>query len=434
MEYNKAALVKPCPEGKEELSKSLDIYARAAVNLYGCIAQKSLAIIFNSQNGLQVSLGEVSSLLLPYVIKDRAYFFYKHYLVHPWAIMDFDYAKHIIDEQKGIPRHELGKEEFLKHADPEYRDPKQVACWDMLKEFLEKSFPQADTARCFRTLKAFGELDCMADDVSALLGSCGIHFKTEDQMDFFKQLLKSAAVNSRWRQYNGLTANEHVELVNNGKVKSLQDEKFAQFSFPCPCGSGAAYQDCCKSRSGAHLSSSERDLFNEAWNELMLYINEKMGYKRVKLQHITEPSSALFAKERDELCRKQSWISSYLSQASLGSEKRALVNSWLGHCDKKMCVMVSQEEDYDVVLTNVNDKDLLYGVRGLMEPLSSLVKRPLPYVFETVLLPFKDKIVFDGTLGLGTEELDEEMSGLVGDWVKNAKTLGVRTSLQRHPA
>jgi hypothetical protein len=48
--YNPAEAVTRCPNGRAPVRKLLDIYAKAAVSLYGVITVKELADIFNSQN------------------------------------------------------------------------------------------------------------------------------------------------------------------------------------------------------------------------------------------------------------------------------------------------------------------------------------------------------------------------------------------------
>lgn len=84
--YNRKSDVVRCPNGRAGIRKLLDSYAKAAVNLYGIISRKEFVEIFNSQNADKTIDEEVYVLLLPLVLKNTWYCFYKEYIVHYWAI------------------------------------------------------------------------------------------------------------------------------------------------------------------------------------------------------------------------------------------------------------------------------------------------------------------------------------------------------------
>ena len=124
--YNPADAVTRCPNGRAPVRKSLDIYAKAAVNLYGVISKSELAEIFNSQNAVQTTADEIYFLLLPLVLKHKWYCFYKDYIVHYWAIDNFDYAEFWLREQGDKPRFIPDKGEFLKFENQYYEDLRKM--------------------------------------------------------------------------------------------------------------------------------------------------------------------------------------------------------------------------------------------------------------------------------------------------------------------
>ena len=88
--YNPKDAVTRCPNGRAPVRKTLDMYAKAAVNLYGVISKLELAEIFNSQNTEKFTADEIFTLLLPLVLKHKWYCFYKNYIVHYLVIDNFE--------------------------------------------------------------------------------------------------------------------------------------------------------------------------------------------------------------------------------------------------------------------------------------------------------------------------------------------------------
>jgi len=61
-----------------------------------------------------------------------------------------------------------------------------------------------------------------------------------------------------------------------------------------------------------------------------------------------------------------------------------------------MFFLVDYKPEYAVVIgSNEEDEDRLYGVKGMTNSIADAMRRELPVQLETVLLPFKDKIIYD---------------------------------------
>src|SRR5690554_5650793 len=103
--YNPKSDVVRCPYGRSSVRKLLDSYTMAAVNLYGIISREDLVRTFNKQNIDQTSVEELYILLLPLVLKDGWYGFYKEYIVHYWFLDDFEQADNLLAHQADKPRY-----------------------------------------------------------------------------------------------------------------------------------------------------------------------------------------------------------------------------------------------------------------------------------------------------------------------------------------
>ncbi|MDD4590998.1 MAG: hypothetical protein PHG06_11310, partial [Parabacteroides sp.] len=125
-QYNRVSDVVRCPNGRARVRKLLDCYARAAANLYGVISRDEFVAIFNKQNSDQTSKEEIYILLLPLVLKEGWYCFYKEFIVHYAYFEDFDQVEYLLQHQAGKPRYVPEKDEFLKYIDEDYVDSDQL--------------------------------------------------------------------------------------------------------------------------------------------------------------------------------------------------------------------------------------------------------------------------------------------------------------------
>jgi hypothetical protein len=56
--------------------------------------------------------------------------------------------------------------------------------------------------------------------------------------------------------------------------------------------------------------------------------------------------------------------------------------------------------------------DRVYAVKGISESIADIIQQPLPIAFEGVLLPFKDRIIYDGFMKLHPAFFGEEIRKL----------------------
>ena len=243
--YNPAGDVRRCPHGRGKVQKSLNVYAVAAVNLYGIIRRDEFVDIFNAQNEEPTTAEEAYTLLLPMVVKSGRYGFYKNYIVHYMLWHDIDVVNSLERVQGGKPRYIPPREQFVKFEREDYEDHNH---WLNLRRFMGDTFGYGKGAmEAFAAIKACLLHSLDAKEVSAILKRHGLVFRGEDLVGKFLDLVMLAERNSRLWETKGHTAEE----IAQGRTERRQAEpvihqpKHVGRNQPCPCGSGKKYKKCC---------------------------------------------------------------------------------------------------------------------------------------------------------------------------------------------
>jgi len=204
---------------------------------------------------------------------------------------------------------------------------------------------------------------------------------------------------------------------------------------PCPCGSGKKYKKCCRlseESKSAQLSTLECILFYETWLGLLSYVNEKKKVINSKIKPVypNSISDEQLYKVREVLWENPHLINDYLDAVGLPAGKIELLESWRDHYIKGMFFLLDYKPEYAVVVgSDEQMRDRLYGVKGLSRPLSDVMRRELPVQIETVLLPFKDRIIFDSYMVSMSINFQGGAKRAFDEIYKNALKHGIITSL-----
>jgi len=439
--YNPADGVVRCPNGRAHVRKLLDVYAKAAVNLYGVISKEELARLFNRQSGQKTSADEIYLLLLPLVLKSKWYGFYKDYIVHYWVLEDFGLADYLLTAQSDKPRYVPEKDEFLKFADEYYENNPQRDSWHKVQDFFDTVWPDNfKRFRCCRELKERFSTSTGIQEIGEILDEHGIVFNNEDEMQEFLHLLFEAKNNTRTWENKGHTPTEMHKLTEKSHSKEdameIHVPKKVGLNEPCPCGSGKKYKKCCRlteSTKTAQLSSGDCVLFYETWYGLMGFVNEKQKIisATIKPKYPNAVSDDKIYKVRGALWKNPELIDDYLKFAKLPQEKVELLISWRTHHRRGHFLLMEYLPEYAVVIgSNEEDKDRLYGVKGISQPLAGVMRRQLPIAFETVLLPFKGKIIYDSFTAPMPVGFQEGARKMFRETYNKALEHGIITSLE----
>ena len=437
-QYNRKSDIVRCPNGRAIVRKLLDSYAKAAVNLYGIISRDDFVSIFNKQNVDQTSSEEIYILLLPLVLKDGWYGFYKEYIVHYWFFNDFDQAGYLLKCQADKPRYIPEKSEFLKYSAEDFVDNDH---WWNVRRFMSNVFGYTGaTYEGYNDVRDYITYGNGIHELGSIMDRHNLIFTEEKQFQEFIDLLMLAKNNTRIWINNGYTPSELHRILskrNNNIVElpTYQRTKAGR-NDPCPCGSGKKYKKCCavfEDAKTAQLTSDECRLFYETWYGLMGYVNKRKSVisAEIKPEYPNALSDMIIHKVREVLWENPELIDEYISETSLAQEKIGILKLWRTNYKKGMFFILEYQPDYAVAIApNGQGEDRLYGIKGISSSIANILSRDLPIQAETVLLPFKGKIVYDSFLSTMSISYGEGAKTLFRKMYDNAIKYGIITSLE----
>ncbi len=184
------------------------------------------------------------------------------------------------------------------------------------------------------------------------------------------------------------------------------------------------------------LSRDDAELFFRLHRSLMHFVNQRLGV----VPDVAGPDefSGLPPEERLEV-RKAfldhvELIDAYVDEnpAKLGDDELDVVLSWRHQVAEKFYAF-RQLKNYMVFLTSA-DPPVSYGVVALTEPFEDVIGPYLPRMTETVLLPFKGRIIYDGLLSGYNISFGGGIKRMLNDSYRQAKERqGIVPSLPVEP-
>jgi len=436
-QYNPAGGVVRCPNGRAKMRKPLDLYAKAAVNLYGIIRRDEFAGIFNAQNKEQTTADEVYTILLPNVLKFCYYGFYKDYIVHYVVLHNFDWVEYLEREQAGKPRYIPKKDQFLQYEWEGYEDSSH---WqDVLNFMLEAFVFNKNTFKGFNEIKNYFTHSNELKEFDAIMQKHNLLCDSEEQLQKFINLLVLAKNNTRTWENQGYTPNEMMKLLADKRPKEpfINPHVKVGRNERCPCGSGKKYKNCCaltESSGAAQLSFDERKLFYETWYKLLDFINQKhkIFNFRIKPVYPALHDETQLYKIREKLWEKPQQIEEFISgSGDLSDEEIRLLQSWEKRRIKGQFLLMKYENEYAVFMRVDKEEDpKLYAVKGMSTSIAEAMRRELPVMLDTVLLPFGDKIIYDSFMTSHFLVFGNGMRKMFNDDYSRAKDMyGITTKL-----
>ena len=148
------------------------------------------------------------------------------------------------------------------------------------------------------------------------------------------------------------------------------------------------------------LSKEDVKLFYRLYNPLLVYVNKKFKI----LEGIDSPedfkkfSIKKINKVRDRLYKHPELINSFVAENPLNFSAKELkiIGSWKEFVKGRFLIF-RYLKNYTVFL-DTDESPKAYGVLALNTAFEEMVGSCLPAMVEAVLLPFSDKIVYDGIL------------------------------------
>jgi len=151
-----------------------------------------------------------------------------------------------------------------------------------------------------------------------------------------------------------------------------------------------------------YLEPSDKDLFFKLYFDLLYCVNIK--HKIVKhfgdsrFPKIVDSGDANLVREK--LFENPKWIDEYLNKYGdeFTEEERNILVSWRDYYIRDTFIVIKYLTKYSVFMHETDKGDnKLYGITGLNHPFAELFdKNDLPILVAALLLPFKNKIIYDG--------------------------------------
>jgi len=181
------------------------------------------------------------------------------------------------------------------------------------------------------------------------------------------------------------------------------------------------------------LEPQDVELFFRLHRTLMVFVNQRLKVIPNKLatpEEFAVLSPEVRLKVRDALNAKRDLIESFVDEnpAHLSHSDIDIVRSWR-HLVAGRFYVFRELKKYTVFLMTT-DPAIAYGVLALSQPFEDLIGPDLPVMTQTVLLPFKDKIVYDGLMASYSISFGPGIRRSLNESFKEAKLRhGIVTSL-----
>src|SRR6516164_7404474 len=149
------------------------------------------------------------------------------------------------------------------------------------------------------------------------------------------------------------------------------------------------------------LTPQDVELFFKLHRALMFFVNQRLKVIADDVASPDEFSSLppdVRLKVRDAFLKHTDLLQAFVDEnpAHLTSDELDIVRSWRHLVHGKFYVF-RELKKYTVFLSTTSPA-IAYGVLALSQPFEDLIGPYLPVMTQTVLLPFKDKIVYDGLM------------------------------------
>lgn len=197
-----------------------------------------------------------------------------------------------------------------------------------------------------------------------------------------------------------------------------------------------------------NLAVEENELFYKLRLALLAYANQHLQIipQAIPAEQIGKQPAAQIVKLRDALHAQPDLLERFVAEnpEQFSEQELAIVASWRHHVRGDFYIM-RYLKPYTVFMS-AKEPSHLYGVLGLYEPLEVVTGgNPLPLLVQATLLPFRDRIIYDGLLnvhriifgkGIRTSLIEEynrlkEREGIIEQLVGPSGEPQIRTSLDR---
>ncbi|MCX7422304.1 MAG: DUF6398 domain-containing protein [Planctomycetia bacterium] len=181
------------------------------------------------------------------------------------------------------------------------------------------------------------------------------------------------------------------------------------------------------------LELQDVELFFRLHRTLMFFVNQRLkviSNKVATAEEFSALSPEVRVQVRDALNANLDLIESFVDEnpAHFSDDELDIVRSWRDLVTGRFYVF--RELTKHTVFLTTTDPAIAYGVLALSQPFEDLIGPYLPVMTQTVLLPFKDVIVYDGLMSSYNISFGPGIRRTLNEDFKEAKSRhGIVTSL-----
>ena len=165
----------------------------------------------------------------------------------------------------------------------------------------------------------------------------------------------------------------------------------------------------------------------------MGFVNERKSIIKAKIKpgYPNTVSDIMVHKVREVLWENPELIDEYISKTELSQEKINILKLWRTNYKKGMFFILEyQPECVVAIASNEQSEDRLYGIKGISSSVANILRQSLPVQIETVLLPFKGKIIYDSFMSSMPIGFAEGARAAFREMYDKAIKYGIITSLE----
>lgn len=179
------------------------------------------------------------------------------------------------------------------------------------------------------------------------------------------------------------------------------------------------------------LNEEEVNLFYKMSGALLFYTNQKYPVIKELKEPTFENIPPVHIKSLyEKLSSHTELIDSFVDENpfSFTQEELEIIKSWNNLVKGKFWIM-AYLKNHTTFLT-VSNKQKVYGVISLQDKIRDVIPPSLPQYVETILLPFRGKIIYCGYIYGYDVRIDENLKlSLKGEYQKARRKFGIITSL-----
>lgn len=182
------------------------------------------------------------------------------------------------------------------------------------------------------------------------------------------------------------------------------------------------------------LSKEDANLFYRLMWALMFYTNQKYPViKELKEPMFKNRPPAEIIGLNEKLFSHPELIDSFADENpfSFTQEELEIIKSWKNFIKSNFLIMAYLKA-YTVFLT-ITREQKVYGVLGLHDKIQDVIPPFVPQYVETILLPFRGKIIYCGFIHTHNVRIGENLRrGIQEEYQKARRKFGIITSLDEY--